>query len=119
MGQRNFVLVWVQIDTMGEVQYSARQYYHGSFLERQKESQTTLFRIPNLWTETRTWYLPNIKEDTTHSTVTLRYIYSNKDMYPKLTGAHLCSLHPVVHTPCNGRFHCPCDLQVPEVASIP
>jgi hypothetical protein len=51
-GQWNFVLVWVQPNTMERVMicllYSVRQYYHSSFLEQQRESQTTLFKINSL-----------------------------------------------------------------------
>jgi hypothetical protein len=47
------------------------QYYHSSCLKGQRESQTTLL---SLWDKTRTWDSPNIKDDTTHSNVTLRYL---------------------------------------------
>jgi len=47
------------------------QYYHSGFLEGQWESQTTLLRITSLWDKVRTWDSPNIREDTTHSNVTL------------------------------------------------
>lgn len=36
------------------------QYYHSSFLEGQRESQTTLLRITSLWAKTRTEDSPNM-----------------------------------------------------------
>jgi len=37
------------------------QYYHSSFLEGQRESQTTLLRITSLWDNIRIWGQPKYK----------------------------------------------------------